>query len=251
MSTTPDDAASEPGGTAPRRDDPAPPADAAPRRDPWGVPAVVAGMERLLARRDQMLAAGAESIGWKLAFAQLPVMEKLGTTGPLVGFLTDATLLVPGAECPVADWTAPKLEPEIAIHLGAGGEGVAGISAAIELADASLPPTETEAVLAGDIYHRAVVLDRAAAPVPLSHPIAARIERDGEEYATTADAEAEVGRIEELAAWTVDYLRHFGVETAAGEVIISGSVVPLLDIAPGQLLTNAVEGVGSVSVAIV
>ena len=45
-----------------------------------------------------------------------------------------------------------------------------------------------ETILAGDIYHRAVVLDRGAAPAPLAHPIAARIKRDGEEYATTADA---------------------------------------------------------------
>ena len=80
--------------------------------------------------------------------------------------------------------------------------------------------------------------------------IAARIERDGEEYATTADAEVEVGQIEDLAAWTVDYLSHFGVETAAGDVIISGSVVPLLDIAPGQCLANTIAGVGSLSVSI-
>jgi 2-oxopent-4-enoate/cis-2-oxohex-4-enoate hydratase len=59
-----------------------------------------------------------------------------------------------------------------------------------------------------------------------------------------------VGQIEDLAAWTVDYLSHFGVETAAGEVIISGSVVPLLDIAPGQELRNTIEGVGSLSVRI-
>jgi 2-keto-4-pentenoate hydratase len=207
-------------------------------------------MEKLLARRAELLVGGASPIGWKLAFGTSAAMEKLGTTGPLVGFLTDATLLADGAECSVAGWTAPKLEPEIAIHLGAGGEGVVGISAAIELADADLPPTETETVLAGDIYHRAVVLDRSAPPVPLPHPIAARIERDGEEYATTADAEVEVGQIEDLAAWTVDYLSHFGVETAAGEVIISGSVVPLLDIAPGQELRNTIEGVGSLSVRI-
>src|ERR1700710_2102479 len=199
----------------------APDAAAPARRDPRDVPAVVAGMEKLLARRAELIEGGATPIGWKLAFGTSAAMEKLGTTGPLVGFLTDMTLLADGAECPVAGWTAPKLEPEIAIHLGAGGEGVVGISAAIELADADLPPTETETVLAGDIYHRAVVLDRAAAPTPLPHPIAARIERDGEEYATTADAEVEVGQIEDLAAWTVDYLRRFGVETAAGEVIIS------------------------------
>jgi 2-keto-4-pentenoate hydratase len=235
---------------APPHESAARPAADAPRRDPWDVPSVVAGMEKLLVRRAHLLAAGAVPIGWKLAFGTPAAMEKLGTTGPLVGFLTDATLLADGAECSVAGWAAPKLEPEIAIHLGAGGEGVAGISAAIELADADRPPTETEAVLAGDIYHRAVILDRAAEPVPLSHPIAARIDRDGAEYAATADAEAEVGRIEKVAAWTVDYLRHFGIETAAGEVIISGSVVPLLDIAPGQHFRNTIEGVGSLAVRI-
>ena len=222
----------------------------ADRRDPWDDPRVVAGMEKLLARRAELLADGATPIGWKLAFGTEVAMSKVGTTGPVVGFLTDATLIEPGGECPIDGWTAPKLEPEIAIHLGPGGEGVAGISAAIELADADQPPTEIDSVLAGDIYHRAVVLDRKAVPTPLAHPIAARIERDGEEYATTADAEAEVGRIEELAAWTVTYLRHFGVETAAGEVVISGSVVPLLDIAPGQHLRNNLLEVGAVEVSI-
>jgi 2-keto-4-pentenoate hydratase len=222
----------------------------AARRDPWEDPRVEAGMEKLLARRAELLAAGATPIGWKLAFGTEAAKSKLGTSGPLVGFLTDATLIAPGGECSIAGWTAPKLEPEIAIHLGPGGEGVAGISAAIELADAALPPTELVAVMAGDIYHRAVVLDRDVAPAPLTHPIAARIERDGEEYAATADAEAEVGRIEDLAAWTVDYLRRFGIETREGEVVISGSVVPLLDIAPGQHLNNDLGDIGAVQVYI-
>jgi 2-oxopent-4-enoate/cis-2-oxohex-4-enoate hydratase len=221
------------------------------RRDPWDIPAVVAGMEKLLARRAEVLAEGATPIGWKLAFGTEVAMSKLETTGPVVGFLTDATLIAPGGECSIDGWKAPKLEPEIAIHLGPGGEGVAGISAAIELADADRPPTEIESVLGGDIYHRAVVHDRAAAPTPLAHPIAARIERDGEEYATTADAEVEVGQIEALAAWTVDYLRHFGVETAAGEIVISGSVVPLLDIAAGQHLRHELHGIGALEVSIV
>lgn len=220
------------------------------RRDPWDIPAVVAGMEKLLARRAELLAGGATPIGWKLAFGTEVAMSKVGTTGPVVGFLTDATLIAPGGECSIDGWTSPKLEPEIAIHLGPGGEGVAGVSAAIELADADRPPTEIEVVLAGDIYHRAVVLDRGNAPTPLAHPIAARIESDGEEYATTADAEAEVGQIEDLAAWTVTYLRHFGIETAEGEVVISGSVVPLLDIASGQLLRNELNGIGAVEISI-
>jgi 2-keto-4-pentenoate hydratase len=235
--------------------------DASARRDPWEIPAVRAGMEGLLARRAELLEEGATPIGWKLAFGTEVAMSKLRTTGPLVGFLTDATLIAPGGECSVGGWTAPKFEPEIAIHLGAGGEGVAGISAAIELADADRPPTDVEAVLAGDIYHRAVVLDRDAAPVtlpgatagtaaPASGRIAARIERDGTEVAATDDAEAEVGRIEVLAAWTCTYLEHFDVATAAGEIVISGAVVPLVDIAPGEHLVNRLAGVGELSVYI-
>jgi 2-keto-4-pentenoate hydratase len=223
----------------------------AERRDPRQDPRVIAGMEKLLARRRELLADGAKPIGWKLAWGTEAAMAKLGISGPVVGFLTDRTLIAPGSKCSVAGWTAPKLEPEIAIHLGPGGRGVAGITAAIELADADLPPTEAEAVLAGDIYHRGVVLDREAAPVPLIHPIAARISRDGEEIAATDDAEAEVGRIEGLTEWTVAYLAHFGETTVAGEVIISGSVVPLLDVVPGQTLRNSIEGVGSLEVSIV
>jgi 2-oxopent-4-enoate/cis-2-oxohex-4-enoate hydratase len=220
------------------------------RRDPWDAPVVIAGMAKLLARRARLLDDGAIPIGWKLAFGTEAAMSKLGTTGPLVGFLTDATLLADGDECPVAGWGTPKFEPEIAIHLGPGGEGVAGISAAIELADADLPPTETETVLAGNIYHRAVVLDLDETPTPLSSPIAAQIDRDGEEIAATADAEAEVGKIEGLAAWAVTYLSHFGVETSEGEVVISGSVVTLLDIAPGLHMRNELIGIGSREVLI-
>src|ERR1700753_79775 len=109
---TPDDAASRPD-------------DAARRRDPWDVPAAVAGRERRLARRAELLVAGAAPIGWKLAFGTPVAMETLGTTGPLVGFLTDRTLIAPGGECSIGAWTAPTLEPEIALHLRSSGRGVA------------------------------------------------------------------------------------------------------------------------------
>lgn len=224
--------------------------DSSDRRDPWDDPRVVAGMEKLLARRAELIADGATPIGWKLAFGTEVAMSTLELNGPLVGFLTDRTLIAPGGECSIAGWTAPKLEPEIAIHLGPGGEGMAGISAAIELADADLPLTETETVLAGDIYHRAVVLDRDATPVASVSPLVARIERDGEEIAATDDAEGAVGKLDDLAAYVVRYLREFGESTAEGEVVISGSVVPLLDIASGQNLTNNLLDVGAVEVSI-
>lgn len=219
-------------------------------RDAWDDPRVQAGMATLLESRRRLLEDGAEPIGWKLAFGTEAALSTLGLNGPLVGFLTDRTLVVPGGEVSIAGWKAPKLEPEIAIHLGPGGEGVAGIAPAIELADADLPPTETEAVLAGDIYHRAVVLDPAATPVAPEPPLAATIERDGEGIAATDDAEATLGRLEDLAAYVARYLHEFGETTREGEIVISGSVVGLLDIAPGDTLRHEVPGVGTLEVSI-
>jgi 2-keto-4-pentenoate hydratase len=216
------------------------------RRDPWDDPAVRAGMERLLARREELLAGGARPLGWKLAFGAPALLETLGLSGPVVGFLTDATQVASDGEVAVGEWQTPKLEPEIAIHLGPGGDGVAAIGAAIELADLDRPPTETEEVLAGDVYHRAVVLGE-----PVSRPdgpLAVTVERDGQQVAETADAEATVGRLDDLASYVCGYLERFGAESREGELIISGSTVPMLDIGAGESWSAAVAGVGRAEV---
>jgi 2-keto-4-pentenoate hydratase len=220
------------------------------RTDAWNDTRVRAGMETLLSNRERLLARGARPIGWKVAFGTAAATQALGLTGPVVGFLTEETLIAPGGKCAVSGWTTPKLEPEIGIWLGPGGEGVAGVTPAIELADADRPPAELEAVVAGDIYHRGVVLDAKATRYPPSSPIAARIERDGEEIANTDDAEATVGGLEELTAYVVRYLSEFGLSTTEGEVIISGSVVGLLDVAPGQTLRHELAGIGALEVTI-
>jgi 2-keto-4-pentenoate hydratase len=219
------------------------------RRDPGDDPAVRAGMERLLARREELLGAGARPLGWKLALGTEAALESLGLSGPLVGFLTDATLVESGGEVGVGGWRVAKLEPEIAIHLGAGGERVAAVAAAFELADVDRPPSETEEVLAGDIYHRAVVFGE-----PVSRPeepLALTIERDGERFAAVDDAEAVVGRLEDLVAYVSRYLERFGAESREGEIVISGSTVPLIDVAAGEAWTSSVEGVGDVAVRLV
>lgn len=203
-------------------------------------------MERLLARRAELLESGARSLGWKLAFGTEAALEVLALSSPLVGFLTDATLVASGGEVAVGGWSAPKLEPEIAIHLGPGGEGVVAVGAAIELADVDRSPTETEEVIAGDLFHRSVILGE---PVPRPDgPIAVRIERNGERLATIEDAEATVGRLEDLAAYVSEYLARFGAEAREGEVIISGSTVPMIDVGPGEALTSRVDRIGTVGV---
>lgn len=221
-------------------------------------PRVREGMRALLARRERALAAGARPLGWKVAFGAPAAREALGLSGPVVGFLTDATLLADGGACAVGEWTAPKLEPEIGIRIGAplGADpdpvearaAIAGISAAIELADADPAPSELERVLAGNIYHRAFAVSDEAAPLLPGEPIAVSVERDGEPLTATADAEAATGELTELVAHVARYLAGFGCALAPGDVVISGSTVPLIDVAPGQRHRVAIAGAGEVAV---
>jgi 2-keto-4-pentenoate hydratase len=222
---------------------------------------VRAGMERLFERRRRLLEEGAEPLGWKLALGPPAAREPLGLAGPVVGFLTGATELASGASCAVGAWTAPRLEPEIAIFVGASvppGAGpeqaataVAGLGAAIELADVDRPPAELEDVVAGNIYHRRVVLpaDPPAPGLPTG-PIAVDVRRDGEPLAATPDAEATVGSLADLVAYVARYLAEFGAELRSGELIITGSTVPLIEIRPGERVRSEVAGANAVEVSL-
>ena len=73
-----------------------------------------------------------------------------------------------GGSVSVAGWTKAVLEPEVAVHLGSdlpGGAGedaareaIGALGAAFELADIDFPPDDPEAILAANVYQRAVVL---------------------------------------------------------------------------------------------
>ena len=135
-------------------------------------PRVARGMERQLELRRPLIGEGARPIGWKLGLGTPAAMEKHGTTAPLVGFLTDRGLSEPGRGARrSAAGATPTAEPEVAVHVaadipaGADRDAVAaavgGLGVAIEVVD--ITGAELEEILAGDIFHRHVLLGPAAA----------------------------------------------------------------------------------------
>ena len=221
-------------------------------------PRVARGTERMLALRGERLAAGERAIGWKVGFGSPAAMEKLGTTQPLVGFLTDGTLLADGSSVEVGGWAAPMLEAEIAVHvaadLGAGAspqdvrEAIGALAPAIELADIDPPPADPEEILAGNIFHRAVILGAPVTEHPPPGEVTARLVRDGEEVARTDTPAALTGDVFEIARLTAETVAAAGEHLRRGEVIITGSVVPPLPVASGQRLTAELEPLGSLTV---
>ena len=219
-------------------------------------------MAAQLSRRRELLRAGEKPLGWKVAFSPPAWMERLGTTGALVGYLMDRALLTSGATVPVSDWTKPVAEPEIAVHIGkdllAGADrdtvkaAIAGVGPAIELADLERPPSaeDLESVLSGNIFHRNVVVgprDVSRAGCVLEG-LSGHILRNGTEVAQTSDPQAATGELIDIVRQVADMLGAFGEKLRAGEVIITGSIVPPLFLEPGEEMTFRLDPIGVVSV---
>jgi 2-keto-4-pentenoate hydratase len=214
------------------------------------------GMERQLDLRRGMLEEGARPIGWKLGLGTPAAMERLGTPAALVGFLTDRSVLEPGADCRVGEWGKPTAEPEVAIHIGADVPGgadtavaeaaIAGLGPAIELVDIG-DPSDVEEVLAGDIFHRHVLLGpaRPVSPGELHGEI-----RVGDADPRDVDDPFELtGSVASCVSHVASHLAALGEELRAGDVIIAGSIVPAIGVSPGDRLRYSLAPVGELEVA--
>jgi 2-keto-4-pentenoate hydratase len=217
-------------------------------------------MAAQLARRRQLIDAGARHLGWKAGFASAAVRERLGTTGPLFGYLTDRGLLAAGSAIVIAGWTRPVLEAEVAVHLagdvpaGASPDEVravvAGLGAALEVADLDPSVLDVEAILAGDIFHRHVVLgppDASRTGYPTAG-VTAVITADGAEVAHSSDPVALTGEWVEVLQQLASTLEDCGERLRSGDVVITGSLVAPVAVKAGPRYRAEIEPFGALEV---
>jgi 2-keto-4-pentenoate hydratase len=225
----------------------------------WNDPRIAQGMRRQSELRARRLDAGARLIGWKVGFGAPAAKERLKIESPLVGFLLDQAVLSSGATVSLRGWQKPVAEPEIAIHLGrdvapdapaaAARAAIAALAPAIEIADVDCPMDDVEAILAGDIFQRHVVLGSRNRSHRDAGGLSGRVRRSDTVLDVPADLQANTGDL-------VDIVRHVAATAAlcadglrAGQVIIAGSVTPPLFVAPGENVTFELVPIGAVSVA--
>jgi 2-keto-4-pentenoate hydratase len=185
-------------------------------------------------------------IGWKVGFGSPAAMTRLGLERPLVGSLYAEGLLPDGARVPVGGWTKPLLEAEIAVWIGTGGS-IAGLGAAIELADLEFEPDDADRIVAGNIFHRHVLLGPVDASRASAEGVTCRVLRDGVEVAATDEPEALTGKLDDVVAAVAD---HAAGELTGGQVVIAGAIVPPFPAAPGERWTVELPPLGSLSVAL-
>lgn len=209
-------------------------------------PRVRRGMEAQLELRRRRLAAGDQPLGWKVGFGTPQAFETLGTGAPLVGFLMRSALAPSGALYSIDGFTGPALEPEVAVRVGEGG-AAAALGPAFEIADVAPPVDDVERILAGDIFQRGVVLGPVVQR-PSLEGASARVVVNGEERQVD-DPEALPGRIPDVLAHVAAFLPEFGEELRPGDVVITGSIVPPLQVGPGDRVEYELAGFGGVSIS--
>ena len=230
----------------------------------WEDARVRAGLTRQLAMRTRMLEAGVAAIGWKVGFGSPSALELMQIGAPLIGFLTDATLLESGAWVDVAGWQRGIVEFEVAVYLGedlgpeaSDQEARAAVSAvgpAIELADVDLAvgAASLEEILACDIFHKGVILgvpDEERAGLAIGGLIA-RVLIDGREVVRTADLQAITGAYSSIVTTVADTLAANGEVLRKGDVIITGSVVPPIPVSEGTEFVFALDPFHPISVRV-
>jgi 2-keto-4-pentenoate hydratase len=164
-------------------------------------------------------------------------MERMQITMPVVGYMMEKSIIANGGTVAVKGWAQPVAEPEVAVYMAAdlpGGasreatmKAVGSLGPAIEMADLAAPPSDVEVTLAGNIFHRGVVLgtpDTSRAGVRLDG-LTGVIFRRGREVARQEDLQANIGNIVDIIAHVAGMLAAFGERLRAGDVIITGSIV--------------------------
>ena len=219
--------------------------------------------QRLLERR---LADGELVIGKKIGVTSRTVQDMLGVRQPDFGFLTDAMQVLDGECVQIAGrLIQPRAEAEIALILRRGlkGPGVTpadvldatdSIAACFEIVDSRIEKWRIGIVdtIADNASCGLFVLGAARAdPRPLDlAKLEVRVFKNGQPLSTGLGSAVQGSPLASVA-WLANTLGPYGVSLDAGEVILSGSLVPLEPARAGDTFRLELDSVGEASISFV
>ena len=200
------------------------------------------GTRAMLLRRREILAQGAEPVGWKVGFNVPAVRERLGLDRPLAGFLTSDTLLESGATWSLEGNGQVVVESEVAVEIGGDGRSIAALLPALELADPIDFELGVEQILAGNIFHRAVAFGPR---VETREPGPGRVLVNGyEQHALTAEPTAQ--GLADMVDAVASRLADAGEDVRPGERIITGILAPPHAARAGDVVRLELDALGAV-----
>lgn len=209
----------------------------------------------LLGRR---IAEGERVIGKKIGVTSKTVQDMLGVHQPDFGFLTDRMRMVGEVSLAEQRLIQPRAEAEIAFVLG---KSLVGPDVTIEdVIGASVAIVPCFEIVDSRIFDWRIrivdtVADNASSGVfilgePNDVPSAGSLPdlkvtvRKNHKHISDGFGSASLGNPAASVAWLANRLGNYGVTLDAGDVILSGSLVPLEAVAPGDFFEMELHGVG-------
>jgi 2-oxopent-4-enoate/cis-2-oxohex-4-enoate hydratase len=205
---------------------------------------------------------GERVVGKKIGVTSKPVQDMLGVFQPDFGFLTDAMEYPDGADIPIAGHLIqPRAEGEIAFRLKKDlqGPGVTeqdvldateSIMPCFEIVDSRIRNWEIKIqdTVADNASCGVYVLGRNEVdPREYDLPnLKMTIWKNGE-YHSEGLGSAVQGNPLTAVAWLANTLGEFGIPFKAGEVILSGSLAPLIPVVAGDEMRLEIDGIGGCS----
>lgn len=208
-----------------------------------------------LARR---CADGERVVGKKIGVTSEAVQEMLGVHQPDFGFLTNWMQVEGDIDVEGKGLIQPRAEAEIAFILkdGLTGPGVtaqdviaatAAIAPCFEIVDSRIESWKIGIIdtVADNASCGVFILGEARAN-PRDHDLAAlhvTVRKNGEPLSEGYGAAVQ-GSPAEAVAWLANTLGAYGVKLDAGDIILSGSLVPLAPAVKGDIFEMELHGIG-------
>ena len=219
--------------------------------------------QRVVQRR---LEQGETVVGKKIGVTSAPVQDMLGVRQPDFGWLTSAMVYNTG-DVIISDLLIqPRAEAELAFILGAPLKGpnvtaeqvleaTEAVTPCFEIVDSRIEDwsIQIQDTVADNASSGVFVLGRQRVD-PRSLDLAKVsivVQKNGEQISRGTGEEAltgepKLGSPVECVAWLANTLAQFDIGLEAGEIILSGSLVPLEPVKRGDVMRLEAEGLGSV-----
>ncbi|MEM1323947.1 MAG: fumarylacetoacetate hydrolase family protein [Bacteroidota bacterium] len=207
-------------------------------------------------------ASGARRVGSKIGLTSVVVQQQFGISEPDYGILFDDMEVLNGTEISVQQLMQPRAEAEIAFVLGKTLDrpslGVADLLSAVEYVVASIEIVGSR-IEGWDIRITDTIADNASAshfvlghrPVRLENidliNCQMTMEQNGEVVSQGKGGDCLGSPINALL-WLARTMRSLGKPMQAGDIVLSGALGPMVNIAAGDHFKVLIEGMGEVSV---
>lgn len=209
------------------------------------------------------LASGRRLVGRKIGLTSIAVQSQLGVDQPDFGMLFDDMAVGEGARIPAGALIQPKVEAEVALVLGRDLPHERHTFAdLIRAVDFALPAIEIvdSRIENWDIGLFDTVADNASSglfvvgsrPVRLGDFDIARCGMEmkkGADVVSSGNGRACLGNPLNAAVWLANVLTRLGRPLAAGDLILTGALGPMVAVQANERYDVEIQGLGSVSAA--